>query len=74
MSFTDDFGNVSFKKLPWSCIAHFLLEFLSLTDNHNADNKNVLRLEDCWPAKKLMVQSVTTQVGMCVAGLRSDGN
>ena len=72
-NFVDEFGNVTFKEIPHTSIAHFYFELCPLIDNHNKDRQGILGLEDCWPTKSPWFRLVTTLIGMSVVDLHRWG-
>ena len=73
--FENEFGVPSFKLLRRPAVAHMLLEFLPLIDEHNKDRQHVLRLERVWQTNNPWTRIQTSCFGMSVVDLmRLDRN
>ena len=66
-SYEDEFGDICKKYLPRPAMAHVLLDFPPLIDEHNKQHQNVLALEESWVTMSGFTRNLTTFTGMrCV--------
>jgi hypothetical protein len=69
-AFEDDFGNVNYKFLHRPQLAHFILEYLPLINDHKNQCQAALGLERKWPMKCCWTWLVVTMVDMSVVDMQ----
>lgn len=73
--FENEFGRPSFKHLRRPAVAHMLLEFLPLIDEHNKHRQHILSLERIWLTTNPWTRIQTSCLGMSVVDtMRWDRN
>jgi hypothetical protein len=73
--FENKFGKPEFKHLRRPAVAHMLLEFLPLIDEHNKHRQHILSLERVWQTNNPWTRIQTSLLGMSVVDeMRWDRN